>query len=171
MLRNGYKRKALMMIRSVWTNPVHFLAFGFGSGTLPKMPGTWGTVAAIPIYVAMQDWEWATYAVFLVILAIVGIGICDKTSKDLQVHDHPGIVWDEFVGFLITMFLLPNSWLWIGLGFVVFRLFDVLKPWPIAVIDRHVEGGLGIMLDDWLAGIYACLCLHLLLWGWTSFVR
>ena len=172
MLRNGYRRgKAIGMIRSVWTNPIHFLAFGFGSGTLPTMPGTWGTAIAIPIYLAMQHWGWAAYTVVLVILAVAGIGICGKTSSDLKVHDHPGIVWDEIVGFLITMFLLPTTWLWIGLGFVAFRVFDILKPWPIAAIDRRVQGGLGIMLDDWLAGIYACLCLHFLLWSWTHIVH
>ena len=152
------------MIRSVWKNPIHFLAFGFGSGTLPKAPGTWGTLVAVPIYLAIQNWSWAPYIILVIVLAVVGIALCGITARDLGVHDHPGIVWDEIVGFLITMFLAPPGWLWIAVGFVLFRFFDIIKPWPIRPIDRHVKGGLGIMMDDWLAGIYANICLQILAW-------
>lgn len=148
---------------SVWRNPIHFLAFGCGSGTVDKAPGTFGTLAAIPLYLLMQDWSDSTYLMMLLIAALVGVFLCDLTSKDLGVHDHPGIVWDEFVGFWITMWMAPAGWLPIILGFVLFRVFDILKPWPISWVDRHVHGGFGIMLDDILAGIMAFLALQGLL--------
>lgn len=158
------------MLQTVWKNPVHFLAFGFGSGVLPRAPGTWGTLAAVPIYIAIQDWRWSYYAVLVIIMAVVGISICGKTAKDLNVHDHPGIVWDEIVGYLITMFMAPHGWLWVGLGFIWFRIFDVLKPWPIGKIDKKMKGGLGIMADDWLAGIYALIALQASAWFLVGFV-
>lgn len=148
------------MLQSVWKNPIHFLAFGFGSGTLPKAPGTWGTVAAIPIYCAISSWNWAAYATLVIIMAVVGIAICGKTAEALKVHDHPGIVWDEIVGYLITMYMAPKGWLWIGIGFVLFRIFDIVKPFPIRWVDSRISGGLGIMADDWLAGIYAWVSLQ-----------
>ncbi|MCZ2723545.1 phosphatidylglycerophosphatase A [Marinomonas sp. 15G1-11] len=146
--------------RSVWRNPVHFLAFGLGSGTVDKAPGTFGTLAAIPIYLLMQHWTDLNYLIMLIVTFIVGIYLCDKTSKDLGVHDHSGIVWDEFVGFWITMWMAPEGWLYIIVGFVLFRVFDILKPWPISWLDKKVEGGFGIMIDDVLAGVFALLALQ-----------
>jgi len=146
------------------THPVHLLALGFGSGLSPKAPGTAGTLAAVPLYWLVADWPWQAYGLLLLAAALAGIWLCDRTARDLGVHDHPAIVWDEFVGFGITMLLAPAGWLWIGLGFVLFRLFDVLKPWPIGWCDRHVHGGLGIMLDDILAGILAWLSLQAIAW-------
>ena len=95
---------------------------------------------------------------------VVGVWLCDKTSHDLGVHDHSGIVWDEFVGYWLTMAAVPFSWeaaLW---GFVVFRIFDVFKPWPIRWADRRVAGGFGIMIDDVMAGAYAWSTMHLWFW-------
>lgn len=143
-------------------NPVHLLAFGFGSGVIPKAPGTWGTVVAIPIYLLIQGLPLIPYLVVVIAMTLLGIWLCHVTAKDLGVHDHPGIVWDEIVGFLITMIAAPSGWLWLLIGFVLFRLFDILKPWPIRTVDNGVEGGLGIMLDDVLAGIMALVCLQLL---------
>jgi phosphatidylglycerophosphatase A len=97
------------------------------------------------------------------VMAILGIWICQASSRDLGVHDHPGIVWDEIVGYLITMATAPAGWLWVVLGFVLFRFFDILKPWPISWADKRVHGGLGIMLDDVLAAVYAWLVLHLII--------
>lgn len=148
------------MLQSVWKNPIHFLAFGFGSGTLPKAPGTWGTLIAVPIYFAISEWNWAAYAILVIIMAVFGIAICGKTADDLHVPDHPGIVWDEIVGYLITMFMAPKGWLWVAIGFVLFRLFDIVKPFPIRWLDRRLPGGLGIMADDWLAGVFAWLGLQ-----------
>ncbi|ADZ89799.1 phosphatidylglycerophosphatase A [Marinomonas mediterranea] len=146
---------------SIWRNPIHFLAFGLGSGAAPKAPGTFGTLAAIPLYLLMQDLSNTVYFAVLVITSIVGIYLCGKTSKDLGVHDHSGIVWDEFVGYWITMWMAPTGWEYIIVGFVLFRFFDVLKPWPISFIDKRVHGGFGIMLDDIIAGIFAFALLQL----------
>lgn len=148
---------------SVWRNPIHFLAFGLGSGAAPKAPGTFGTLAAIPLFVFfLQGLEPLHYFGALVVTSLIGIYLCGKTSKDLGVHDHSGIVWDEFVGFWITMWLAPTGWFYILLGFVLFRLFDILKPWPISWVDKHVHGGFGIMLDDILAGVMSFVVLQAL---------
>ncbi len=149
----------------VWSDPIHFLAFGFGSGLAPKAPGTFGTVAAIPVYLLLS--LLAPLPVYLVITAlfsVVGIWICGKTSKDLGVHDHSGIVWDEIVGYLITMILVPLTWYWVLAGFVLFRFFDILKPWPISILDKKVSGGFGIMVDDIVAGVFSLGVMHLLIY-------
>jgi phosphatidylglycerophosphatase A len=149
-------------IKPDMSNPVHFLAFGLGSGLAPKAPGTMGTLAAIPLYLLLVQLPLGLYVSVLLMTAITGVYLCGKTAADLQVHDHPGIVWDEFVGYWLTMLMAPAGWLWIVVGFVLFRLFDILKPWPISWLDKHVSGGLGIMLDDLLAGVFALICLQLL---------
>ncbi len=146
----------------IWKNPVHFLAFGLGSGLSPKAPGTVGTVAAIPFYLLLQNFSLGPYLLILAIATGIGIWLCDRTSKDLGVHDHPGIVWDEFCGFWITMIAAPSGWEWILLGFLLFRLFDIWKPWPISWLDARVGGGLGIMIDDIVAGFYALFSLQLI---------
>ncbi len=143
-------------------NPIHFLAFGFGSGVGPKASGTWGTLVAVPIFLLMQDLSLPLYLSLVAVITVVGIWLCDVTAKDLGVHDHPGIVWDEIAGYLITMIAAPSGWLWLVVGFALFRLFDIVKPWPIGVIDKEVDGGLGIMLDDVLAGFMALACLQFL---------
>ena len=151
----------------VWSNPVHFLAFGLGSGLAPKAPGTFGTLAAVPFYLLLQYLPVWNYLLVLVVSMVLGIWICDRTSKDLGVHDHPGIVWDEFVGYWITMMAAPAGWLWVITGFVLFRFFDIIKPWPIRVLDKKVKGGFGIMIDDVIAGLFALVCMQLLaaVWG------
>ena len=149
---------------SVWKNPIHFTAFGFGSGTLPIAPGTWGTLVGILFYVLIQDVSLSIYLSITAIAAMFGIWICHVTAKDIGVHDHSGIVWDEIVGYLLTMAFAPQGLLWIILGFILFRIFDILKPWPIKWIDQKVKGGLGIMLDDLLAAIPAGVILFCLGW-------
>jgi len=146
---------------SIWRNPVHFLAFGLGSGASPWAPGTAGTLAAIPLYFLLAELPLPYYLAMLLTTFVIGCWLCGKTSADLGVHDHGGIVWDEFVGYWITMLALPVSWTWALAGFVLFRFFDILKPWPIRWIDKKVQGGFGIMLDDVLAAIYASGLLHL----------
>ena len=148
--------------RSILRNPVHLLAFGLGSGLAPKAPGTFGTLAAVPLYLLLAQLPLPIYLLVLVLAFGLGIWLCDKTARDLGVHDHGGIVWDEFVGFWLTMVAAPAGWLWILLGFLLFRLFDILKPFPINWFDRHIKGGMGIMLDDALAGSFAWLVLQLL---------
>jgi len=137
---------------SVWRNPIHFLAFGFGSGAAPRAPGTWGTLAAMPFVLLWQQLPVGGYALVIVVATLLGVWLCQRTADDLGVHDHGGIVWDEFVGVWIALWLAPVGWLWLIAGFVLFRLFDIAKPWPIGWVDRRVGGGLGIMLDDILAG-------------------
>ena len=144
-------------------SPIQFLAFGFGSGLAPKAPGTFGTLAAVPIYWFIAEWPALHYAGFILVTAILGIWICGAASKQLGVHDHGGIVWDEFVGYWITMWAVPMDWEWIVAGFVVFRVFDIVKPWPIGWLDKKVSGGFGIMVDDIVAGIMACITLHIAL--------
>ena len=153
---------ALKTPSSVWRNPIHFLAFGFGSGALPKAPGTFGSLAAIIPLMYLQQLSLMNYAILTLSAFIFGIFLCGKTAEDIGVHDHGGIVWDEFVGLWITMFAAPAGWHWIIIGFVLFRIFDIAKPAPIGWLDKRVEGGLGIMLDDVLAGVYGLLCLQLL---------
>lgn len=144
----------------LWRHPAHLLAFGFGSGLAPKAPGTFGTLAAVPLYLLLNQLSFGYYLVALIAAFALGIWICERTAEALGVHDHGGIVWDEFVGFWLTMFLAPPGWQWIVVGFLLFRLFDVLKPFPIGWLDRRVQGGLGIMLDDAVAGSFAWLCLQ-----------
>lgn len=145
---------------SIWRNPVHFLAFGMGSGAAPKAPGTFGTALAVVLYLLLPAMSWWQYLLFLAVSFALGVWICGQTSKDLGIHDHGGIVWDEFVGYWITMFMAPAGWTWVLAGFVVFRLLDIFKPWPIKWVDTQIQGGFGIMLDDVLAGIMAALCLQ-----------
>jgi phosphatidylglycerophosphatase A len=147
---------------SVFRNPVHFLAFGLGSGAAPVAPGTFGTLAAVPLYLLLAQLSLPQYLLVLVLAFALGIWLCDRTSRDLGVHDHGGIVWDEFVGFWLTMVAAPPGWQWLLLGFLLFRLFDILKPFPIGYFDRQVQGGFGIMLDDAIAGSFAWFCLQLL---------
>lgn len=144
------------------TNPIHFLALGFGSGLLPKAPGTFGTLAAIPLYLLLSPSSMSIYLAVVIVMSIAGIYICGKAAEDAGVHDHGAIVWDEIVGFLITMFLVPLSWQSVVVGFVLFRIFDIFKPWPISFIDKNVHGGLGIMLDDIIAGFAALVCMHII---------
>ena len=150
-------------------NPVHFMAFGFGSGLVPKAPGTAGTLAAVPLFYLMSFLNNTYYLIVLSIIIISGIWICQKTSEDLGVHDHGGIVWDEFAGYFVTMIAVPVNWQTVILGFLLFRLFDISKPWPISWLDSKVSGGLGIMLDDIVAGFFALGILQLLLYfGWLT---
>ncbi|WP_166266404.1 phosphatidylglycerophosphatase A family protein [Marinobacter caseinilyticus] len=143
-------------------HPVHLLAFGFGSGAAPRAPGTWGSLAAIPLYFMFF---WTTPLVYWAIVAVAflaGIWLCGSTARDLKVHDHGGIVWDEFVGMWIVLGFHPETFQGVLVAFLLFRFFDVLKPWPINWFDEKMPGGLGIMFDDVLAGIMALLSLLLI---------
>jgi phosphatidylglycerophosphatase A len=140
-------------------DPYQFLALGFGSGLAPKAPGTFGTLAAIPIYLLMTGLNSWLYLTITIIFSVVGIVICQKAADAAGVHDHPAIVWDEIVGFLITMTLVPLSLTNVVLGFILFRIFDIAKPWPISYLDKNLSGGLGIMLDDVVAGLMSMALL------------
>lgn len=145
---------------SVWRNPIHFLAFGFGSGTSPFAPGTCGTAVAIPLYLLIRDLPVSLYMIILAVVILAGIWICEITESALGVHDYSGIVWDEIAGYFLTMLFAPHHWWWVFAGFFLFRLFDIWKPWPVSWIDRYVGGGLGVMVDDLAAAFYAFLAMQ-----------
>ena len=147
--------------KKVFTSPVHFLAFGFGSGLSPKAPGTVGTVVAVFLYLLLSQLPLLAYLGMVLITFSLGIYICDRSSKLLGVHDHGGIVWDEMVGLWLALTIIPVSWAWVLAGFLIFRLFDIWKPWPISWLDKNITGGLGIMLDDLVAGALTWLVLFL----------
>lgn len=136
-----------------------WISLGFGSGKLPHAPGTYGTVVGIPIFLLMADLSLFNYVLLCLILLGIGIWASQRYSDFLGVHDHGSIVWDEVVGYLITMTATPAEWQWIILGFILFRVFDIWKPWPINLLDKHVHGGFGIMMDDVLAGVYGAVVL------------
>ena len=141
-------------------NPLHFLALGLGIGLVPKAPGTVASLVALLLYLPLVGSSFLLLCLIIVSSFLIGIWVCSQTAKDIGIEDHSGIVWDEFVGMWLTLLLAPPGWAWILIGFCLFRTFDILKPWPINWVDRHVKGGLGIMLDDVLAGIMAVLCMQ-----------
>jgi len=146
-----------------WFNRcIVFCGVGFGSGLAPKAPGTFGSAFAllfVPIWLSLG---FNLSLIAILIMSLVGIYICGQTAKVIDVHDDGRIVWDEFAGqsitFLPLLYLQQMNWMWVIAGFILFRIFDVWKPWPIRVIDRQVHGGFGIMLDDIIAGVWAALC-------------
>ena len=139
--------------------PSGLLALGFGSGLLPRMPGTWGTLFAVPFVFLLLHLSPGLQFAILIALMLVGVFICDRVSKKLGGGDHKAIVWDEMVGYGCAVFALEPSLLWMTLAFVFFRLLDIAKPWPLSVIDRW-RGGHAIMGDDVVAGFFVCGCLH-----------
>lgn len=147
-------------LKCIWRNPIYFVAFGFGAGAIPFAPGTWGTLVGVILYLIIGQIALPYYLILLAIAIAFGIWVCDKTEKFMGVKDHSGIVWDEIAGFLLVMVAAPAGWQWIAFGFVLFRIFDILKPWPIKTIDKHVKGGLGVMLDDLIAAIPAWAILQ-----------
>lgn len=158
--------------RQILSSPVHFLAFGFGAGLTPVAPGTVGTLVGIPFFLLLQPLGLLTYVAITAVLFVLGCYLCGESARRLGVHDHGGIVWDEIVGYLVTMLPLllavPRAevtlWVWIAVGFGMFRFFDILKPPPANLADRKVHGGFGIMLDDLIAAIYSAALLTVLLW-------
>lgn len=152
----------------VWQDPAYFIAFGFGSGLMPFAPGTWGTLAAIPVYLLIMGSHWSIYLTFTLLAFILGVWVSDKVSDELGMHDYKGIVWDEVVGYLLTMFLAPQGIKWMLLGFILFRIFDIWKPQSIGYVDQKVQGGMGIMLDDVLAAIPAWLILQIVAWSFRG---
>lgn len=161
-MNNKYKKTIPPIPSSLWTNPLHFIAFGFGSGALPFAPGTFGTLMAIPFYLLLQPLSLTLYIAIVVVITIASIILCHYVEKEMHVHDHTGMNLDEFVGYLVTMINAPKGIFWIILGFGLFRFFDIVKPQPIRYIDEHVSGGLGVILDDVLAGIFSMIIIQLI---------
>jgi phosphatidylglycerophosphatase A len=143
--------------------PHQFLALGFGSGLIKPAPGTWGTLAAVPLVLLMSHLPLWAYVALTVVACVVGVWICGRCADDVGVHDHPSIVWDEFAGYFVTMIWVEPTMINLAIGFALFRFFDILKPWPVSYLDRHVTGGLGIMADDILAGVFSCIILQLMI--------
>ena len=145
-------------------NPIHFLAFGFGSGLSPWAPGTFGTLAALPVCWLCSFLPLWGYLLVTAAIVAVGPAICGRAARDMNLHDHPGIVWDELAGLMITMIAVPRTpWLVLA-GFVAFRFYDIVKPPPIGWLDRRIHGGLGIMLDDIVAGLFALVTVWAGIW-------
>lgn len=155
MTSNNKSAKVKVNLR----HPINFLAFGFGSGLSSIAPGTFGTVAAIPIYVLLLMCPFSVYLAFLIVSLIIGIWICGESSRMIGVHDHSGIVWDEIAGFLLTMAPFVPSFESVIAGFLAFRFFDIVKPWPIRWLDQRIDGGFGIMFDDVVAAIFSIALL------------
>ena len=147
---------------NIFRDPVLFAAFGFGAGLSKKAPGTVGTLVAIPFYLLLASTDLRVYAAVLLGLGVGAVWICQQASQRLGVHDHPGIVLDEIVGFLAAMVAVTPSWQAVAVGFGLFRFFDIFKPWPIRFVDERVPGGVGIVLDDVVAGLLAALLLQIL---------
>lgn len=135
-------------------NPWYLLATGFGSGLSPFFPGTIGSLVAIPLWYLLSFLPLKLYCFWILLALGLGVYLCEYVEKQIGVHDHGSVVWDEFLGIWITLMFVPlMTWQWVLIGFVIFRFFDIWKPWPIRWFDRQVKGGAGIMLDDVIAGI------------------
>ena len=152
------------LARKVLTSPVNFLAFGCGTGLAPVAPGTFGSVPGLLLGWAMLGLETYVQLGIAAALIVAGIWLCGRCSRNLGVHDHGGIVWDEVTGMYVTLLLAPPTWFGFALAFALFRVFDIVKPWPIRDLDHRLRGGLGIMLDDLAAAVYALIFLAL--YGW-----
>lgn len=142
-------------------NPGMLLALGFGSGLVVRRgAGTAGTVVGVLLYLLLAPTPVAVHAAVVALLLIGGIPICDLAGRRLGHADHPAVVWDEIAAFPVVMIGLSAEPAWILAGFGVFRLFDILKPWPISALEKRLPGGLGVMADDLLAALFACAVLH-----------
>ena len=146
------------------SHPAHFVALGFGSGLAAKAPGTFGTLVAVPLFIALMPTPEFVHCIVIALLFIVGIPISTQTGNALGVSDHGSIVWDEIVAFMLVLQFTLQIWLWWLLAFALFRVFDIWKPFPIRQCDAHLKGGFGVMFDDLLAAIYAIACLKVLQW-------
>ena len=144
-----------------------WLALGLGSGLSPWAPGTVGTLAAVPLAWALLHLSpWLMLGLTLVGFG-VGVWVCGISAHRAQVHDHPAIVWDEWVGYCIVLIGSSQTLLNLLIAFILFRVLDIAKPWPIGWVDRRVNGGLGIMLDDALAGIMGWAVMQAIGYGWA----
>lgn len=146
----------------IWHHPLYFIAFGFGSGAMPFAPGTFGTLMAVPFYLLLQLLPPAIYLSCLVILIFACSLLCQHLSQQLKISDHPGMCIDEFIGFFVTMIFAPKGWAWILLGIILFRIFDIWKPWPIRYIDQTMHSGFGMILDDVVAGLFAMVIMQVM---------
>ena len=150
--------------RTVMTDPVHFLAFGFGTGLAPFAPGTFGSLPGVLLFWLTMAYGLYVQLAVVAVLIVAGIWICGESARRLGIHDHGGIVWDEIAGMYLTLMVAPFSVTGWVLAFVLFRIMDIVKPWPIRDLDHRLGGGVGIMLDDLVAALYAAVLLGLYRW-------
>ncbi len=145
----------------VLRDPVLFVALGFGSGLVPFAPGTAGTLLAVLLEFWVRQWlpDVLQRAILVIAMIIFGVWVCQISARKLGQHDHQAIVWDEICGYFVTMLAAPPGWLWIIGGFLLFRVLDIVKPWPIREVDHSIGGGFGIMLDDIVAGLFSAAAL------------
>lgn len=151
-------------LRLLLRHPAHFLALGCGSGLAPVATGTFGTLAALPLFLGLTTLPPVLHLPIIAALFVIGIPICQKTGDALGVSDHGGIVWDEIVAMLLVLEFTPHTWPWWLAAFLLFRLFDIWKPFPIRLVDARLKGGFGVMFDDLLAAIYTIVTLYALQW-------
>jgi phosphatidylglycerophosphatase A len=156
------KRRPPRLELRLLKQPVHLLALGFGSGLSPFAPGTFGSLLAVPLTYAISVMPLVPAIAVVCVSLAAGIWICGESARRLDTHDHPGIVWDEIAAMALLGLFLPDGWVWLVLGFVLFRCFDIWKPWPIRDLDHRLRGGLGIMLDDVVASAFAALSIRLI---------
>ncbi|NBX85607.1 MAG: phosphatidylglycerophosphatase A [Gammaproteobacteria bacterium] len=152
-------------IRKVFTDPRYFIGFGFGSGLLPKAPGTWGTLITIPLVFMLSYTPLYVYSLATLLLFILGAIASDQISREIGIHDFGGVNIDEVVGFLLVMLPFPCNWQYLFVGFILFRIFDILKPFPIGWVDKHIHGGFGMMFDDVIASLMTVLVMLLIQYG------
>jgi phosphatidylglycerophosphatase A len=146
--------------RALLSSPAGWLACGFGSGLAPVAQGTFGSLAAILPWLLLRQLSLPVNVLVIVVGFLIGVWACDVAGRALGVDDHRSLVWDEFVGQWIALLpALLAPWWAVVAGFALFRLFDVWKPWPIRWLDRHLKGGLGVMVDDVVAGLFAAILL------------
>ena len=163
--------KKLADVRFDLKKPWHFFATGFGSGLIKPAPGTWGTLlAGVPVYLLLVQLPALYFWVSIAFVCIIGVWFCHKTEQDIGVHDHSSIVWDEVAGYLVTMSIITTPhWVWMLVGFCLFRFFDIVKPFPVKQVDRTLGGGLGVMLDDIVAGLFALVSLYAVQQAYTYY--
>ena len=137
-----------------------FIATGFGSGYLPIAPGTWGSLVALPIHFMLIRLSPQYYYISLALIFLIAVATAGSAEKILDRKDPGAVVIDEIIGMLITLIGAPTTPLAWGSAFLLFRLFDIWKPFPASWADRHLNGGFGIVLDDVIAGGYALLCMQ-----------
>ena len=151
-------------VKFLFAHPAHFFAMGFGSGSAPKAPGTFGTLVGLPLFWLISGLSFSLQLAVIALLFMVGIYFCDVTGKNLGIADDGSIVWDEIVAMMLVLAFTPNGFIFWLIAFLLFRLFDIWKPYPICYFDAKLKNGFGVMFDDLLAAIYAILVMKFIVW-------